>query len=527
MKRSLTIRARLTLVLSLVLLLLVGSANAGIDDYPDVAPEYWKSSPLGAWVDTWRYYTRFCTSFVAWRLHSRNGFEMPSGYGNAGYWGGNAQAAGYTVNTTPAIGAVAYWSTRALPPAGHVAWVEEINGTSVTIEEYNVPGGSGNYSRRTIAASNPTGYIHFKDLAGPTPPPSNLNSSTPSIAVNPNNGLASVLAQGPSNSLYAYWQSSNGAWNGPWGINGGSAGLAYSGPAIAIVPSTGLGVGVCRGPSNSLYNYWQNSNGSWNGPGGINGGAPNMCYSDPAIAVNNSNGQATVLAQGPSNSLYYYWQSGGNWYGPGGINGGSGAICYSKPAITINQNTGLATAAAQGPSNSLYVYWQSFGGTWNGPLQIAGSNTTYSAPAIGVNPSNGSVNIIVQGPSNTLYVYWSSGGSWYGPLGINGGATNLGFSNPGLAVKPSNNMATAVAVGPSNSLYAYWQNSDGSWPGPLGINGGSTNMAYSSPTIAFNPNNGIAGAVAVGPSHSLYYYWQNSNGSWNGPLGIAGPNTAY
>ena len=58
----------------------------------------------------------------------------------------------------PAVGSIAWWST------GHVAWVEAVNGSNVTIEEYNF-NFTYNYSERTIAASSVSGYIHFKDIA--------------------------------------------------------------------------------------------------------------------------------------------------------------------------------------------------------------------------------------------------------------------------------------------------------------------------------------------------------------------------
>jgi len=35
------------------------------------------------------------------------------------------------------------------------------------------------------------------------------------------------VAEGPSNSLYAYWQTGSGQWSGPLGVDGGKAGIAY------------------------------------------------------------------------------------------------------------------------------------------------------------------------------------------------------------------------------------------------------------------------------------------------------------
>jgi len=135
------------------------AAYAGTDDYPS----QWKNVAQDSVFDTWGYYNRECVSFVAWRLHDRNGFEMPHAIGNADAWGTWASNHGYTVNSTPAVGAVAWWSS------GHVAWVESAGGGNVTVEEYNRTY-TGQYSQRVIAASNPTGYIHFKDIPqGPQP----------------------------------------------------------------------------------------------------------------------------------------------------------------------------------------------------------------------------------------------------------------------------------------------------------------------------------------------------------------------
>lgn len=136
-------------------------AYAGVDDYPS----QWRDVPKDSTVDTWREYNRECTSFVAWRLHSRNGFEMPFN-DNASGWGPDARARGYAVDALPAVGSVAWTSSN------HVAWVEAVSGSSVTIEDYNSDL-TGHYGEHTVAAGSYQ-YIHFKDLATsppPTPPP--------------------------------------------------------------------------------------------------------------------------------------------------------------------------------------------------------------------------------------------------------------------------------------------------------------------------------------------------------------------
>ena len=136
------------------------------DDYP----AYLKNAALDALVDPWKFYNRECTSFAAWCLNSRNNVNFTNQYlgaskwGNANTWGTVAKSRGVTVNMTPAIGAIAWWTTGKY---GHVAWVSAVNGNSVFIEEYNY-NVRGGYGTRTIAASDPAGYIHIKDL-DPTP----------------------------------------------------------------------------------------------------------------------------------------------------------------------------------------------------------------------------------------------------------------------------------------------------------------------------------------------------------------------
>lgn len=130
-----------------------GSVARG-DDYPSS----YKNSIQG--IDKWRLYTRQCTSFAAFRLSSVNGFEIPGAYGNANEWGHRARREGYRVDKTPTIGSIA-WTTEG--KYGHVAWVSNVVGDMVEIEEYNY-GFRERYNRRVVKASSMTGFIHFKDL---------------------------------------------------------------------------------------------------------------------------------------------------------------------------------------------------------------------------------------------------------------------------------------------------------------------------------------------------------------------------
>lgn len=174
-------------------------------DAGDNYPSQWKDLPLGATYDSWGEATRYCTSWVAWALHDRNGFELPF-HGHAYQFGDMAKNLGYVVDKNPTVGSVAWWDgSTSLGTYGHVAWVKSTN--PVVVEEYNfnTPGG---YGERQFASYSvpPTGYIHFKDLSGTsssggsTPPPSTtLFHGTPAdgmVVQNNDTGSRYVTAGG-------------------------------------------------------------------------------------------------------------------------------------------------------------------------------------------------------------------------------------------------------------------------------------------------------------------------------------------
>ena len=135
-----------------------GGTSTGVigDDYP----AYLKSPAMDSMFDPWGFYNRECTSFVAWRLNNTNhaafSNRMSGGhFGDAGNWDNNARTLGFTVSSTPAVGAIAQTET-------HVAWVAAVGNGTVTIEEYNHHL-DGTYSTRTVPTSTFV-YIHVKDL---------------------------------------------------------------------------------------------------------------------------------------------------------------------------------------------------------------------------------------------------------------------------------------------------------------------------------------------------------------------------
>jgi surface antigen len=160
-----------------------GTATGAGDDYPAV----WKQpcdqvNPAGT-----TYYTCQCVDFVAWRITEqehpsvqnqadwRTSWWTPKHWGNAKEWAGHAQAAGYRVDRTPAVGAIAY---SVQGTWGHVAIVSRVGSGTITVEEYNWVKYA--YDTRTIPWPGDgyfAGFIHVADIdATPAPTPSSSGS---------------------------------------------------------------------------------------------------------------------------------------------------------------------------------------------------------------------------------------------------------------------------------------------------------------------------------------------------------------
>lgn len=144
-------------------------AKPGIDDYPARL----KNARQDSLVDPWLFYNRECTSFVAWRLNNDNQVDFDNYYGgirwsDASKWKTAATKVGVPVDSTPVVGAVAWWAAGTPGSSrGHVAWVKDVTNTGIVIEEYNWAT-RGGYGTRTLArtdAKYPTGFIHVGDLA--------------------------------------------------------------------------------------------------------------------------------------------------------------------------------------------------------------------------------------------------------------------------------------------------------------------------------------------------------------------------
>lgn len=165
-KRSIWVIFSLFFILGMIGQFSSKSVEAAVlgDNYP----AKWRNVPQDSTLDQWGMYNRECTSFAAYRLSSANGFELSRNGMNWGAqnWANNARQQGYRVDGTPAVGSIAYFAPNVsyAGPTGHVAWVAEVNGNFVTIEEYNYGSPAGTYHKRTLAVSGVSAFIHFKDI---------------------------------------------------------------------------------------------------------------------------------------------------------------------------------------------------------------------------------------------------------------------------------------------------------------------------------------------------------------------------
>ncbi|MFL6002955.1 MAG: CHAP domain-containing protein [Nocardioides sp.] len=189
-------------------------ATIGVDDYPG----YLKKAAQDSLVDPWNFYNRECTSFVAWRLNHDAGIAFHNWYkghhwGDAAIWKQAAVSSGVPVDGTPKVGAIAWWAMGSAGSSrGHVAWVVAVNGSSITVEEYNYLQ-RGGYDRRTIsrtASYRPTAYIHLGDGADVAME----NTARPTVSGTPQVGVKLTASPGtwtPAGGTYSYQWYAGGA----------------------------------------------------------------------------------------------------------------------------------------------------------------------------------------------------------------------------------------------------------------------------------------------------------------------------
>ena len=340
-----------------------------------------------------------------------------------------------------------------------------------------------------------------------------------SQAVSDANGSINVATQGPSHSLYFYWEledsSGNytGVWNGPLGI--GRPGSTFSAPTIISQANGGSGSPgygnfdiAVQGPSNTGDLYWDIS-GTWYGPYQFAG--PGTVFGTPGM-IEDSQGNLQITVEGPGNTLYAYWNTTGSFYGPLGIGGPNST--FSAPEMSISGNS--VHAVVQGRNHDVEDYFVYNDGNpadakpWSSAFDMSNDNTGWDTPWAGY------AGAIFQGPNNSLY----QGTNFFGIqlTQIRGAGTT--YSTPSALYTGQ----YITAEGPSNTLYWYfYDNNTGRLDGPLQIGGiGST---WSAPSL-ISDDNGNYDIAVQGANHALYEYFI-IGGVVHGPLGIGAPGSTF
>ncbi len=124
-----------------------------------------------------------CTNYMAFRLIKAGMSTKVQWLHDAGDWAREARSHDYAVNDVPEVGAVAQWTGGQpnISTAGHVAMVEAVTETSMTITEDNYP--SGPLRVRVISKGDkawPSHFIHFDQRTGDKAPiPAPVDPSLP------------------------------------------------------------------------------------------------------------------------------------------------------------------------------------------------------------------------------------------------------------------------------------------------------------------------------------------------------------
>lgn len=277
--------------------------------------------PCTSCPDPWRFIKRQCTSFVAWKLNTANQFRFMNDFdgngtldfGNASNWKSAAIRFGYRVDNTPATGAVA-WERG----GNHVAWVESVNGSSVTIQEYNHSSKPLSYNRRT-ADARAFEFIHFKDLnAGHTFTPGVYNKSGDNYQFH----LSNLNQSNPANHIFKYGNHNghHAVVAGDWDGNGTTT--------VGVVGRDGnnlrwfLRNSNSNGGANIVFNYGRVGDtpivGDWDGNGTVTVGVVRQNGSSWQWLLRNSNsgGHANIsFNYGPTAStpISGDWDGNGTW----------------------------------------------------------------------------------------------------------------------------------------------------------------------------------------------------------------------
>jgi surface antigen len=407
-------------------------------------------STSGCVLDNRGFYQGQCTSWVAYRLSQLNGINFTNSYGGNGTWGdasnwaAEARRLKITVDTNPAVGSVAWFSS------GHVAYVEAVNSpTSVVISEMNYDFHNGFWVHTiTTSAGWPTDFIHVADRnPGPWSAESWLGGYGTTIGAGRNaDGRLEIFYQGTDGNLYHRWQNIAG------GATGWSAESPFGGAAKSIAVATNLNGEMevfYIGTDNRVYHRWQTSpNGGWSAESWLGG------YGTAIAAGRDPDGHLEIFYEGTDGKIYHRWQNGPN--GAGGWSAESSFGGAAKSLSLVSNPDGHLELFYIGTDNRVYHRWQKIpGGStgWSAESWLGGSGTVIAA---GQN-TNGAVEIFYEGTDGNLYHRWQTT-----PGGSTGWSAETAFGGAAISLAAASNADGHLEVfynGTDDRVYHRWRTS--------------------------------------------------------------------
>ena len=423
------------------------------DNYP------WKSDAAfpECGADDWRFCKRYCTSWVAWALHDRNGYEMKH-IGHARDWSANAAALMPKVTTdmNPAPGAVAWWHKSHGGGYGHVAWVKSVDGDNVTIEEYNYDL-KGNYHTRTIKKDAVSGYIHYKDIGDSSGSGGGAASVAPQI-------FQIKRTTDPSGARQVY-AATNTAVTEAWWAPGGNG--VHLHEVIKIDQQNIVGFDKVNLPGGTQALYTATSDGVWESwwkPDGSKGGGQ---------IVSGLSGVKGVFAYNATENGQFvhrlYILAGDGPYEAWWKDGGDGV--HLSRLTNINGGTTFTMSVATDGTMQLYVATP----TWVYEVWwTPGSNNIHASPILNI--SQGDIRQLAKAEATTngtqrLYTttsttVWES--KWGGGLsGIQTTAKVVSQTNTIMSKKMVTGSADQLYVATGAKVQEYWWTSSNAGGGTL------------------------------------------------------------
>lgn len=351
-----------------------------------------------------------CTNYAAWKL-SRNGVARVSSLGNANNWDDRARALSIPVDRTPAVGAIAQWNAGTY---GHIAYVEAVHGSTVTVSESNW--NNTWLHRRQMAVSEVENFIHFKDIVT-APVVSKRAIGTPDFD---GDGRSDVLRITADGTLYLYRGNGQGGWDTGSGIAIGSGWAAFS----AVIA-----------------------------PGDFSG-----------------DGRSDLIAVLSDGTMRLYLGNGaGGWADGSGAQIGSGwaglRTVFSPGDFTGDRHRDIVAVRTDG---SMYVYAGNGAGGWatgTGTLVGYGWKTVGTVFSAGDFNSDGKADILGVAGDGTLKLYAGNGmGTLSNPAGLTIGT---GWDRFPTLTSPGDFTGDAkpdvLGVLSDGSMYLYRGNGSGGW----------------------------------------------------------------